>query len=692
MSSGYNGLPAYYVESSDPVTPNVGFSLKGMDPIIAENFVLADNAIGSGGSKVKVNGSAVSNPNFNGTTPSAPAGNTNVTWQSDVSGNVSAYITTPGNVSTAGLVIDNFSNLIFTSRASCGAGVTSPSDSIKDSPIGISDQTLAGGGVVVAVGGLGSPFDTLSYTQMSVRYGDDCAAQQASLTIDRDLTPDSSTGSSGEGLGITVITTLRSGTTDAISETVAFEANFDTAFAGVVNEYDGFRVHECFADGGGTLGTHIAFLGTTSASAFSLNKGLYISSNYGYALDLNPSVACAMGISPICHSTQVGRTTAPTLLDGWYTGTGSPAGSVSANIGSMYSNTTGGIGTSFWVKESGSGNTGWASVLTSDSTLQPIWNNLQNATGALVLANAGNATTFDQTSPVNWTWANTTLATSGAAQASPIINISGQYWTGAASAADTWTIQDVLANGTNGKSTLTFGHSGTTGTQNVVFGTAAPSGSTITFGTGNAVATIGTGAVFSAANSSFVCIGNIAAAASQLFFACGSSSSIFLSTDGGASAGIAFSGNIVSKYKGVSTVSSGIPSEIATVDLTAQAAAINATTLYAVPASAGGLYRVSVYAKVTQAATSSSTLGGSTGLVLTFTDNTDSVAQTVTAQLGTQAGTSAINNAGNATTSVLQGEVLIWAKGSTNIQYAFGYTSSGVTVMQYELHLKAEAM
>ena len=42
MSEGYTGLPAYYAESSDPITPNLLLSLKGMDPIVAENFVLID--------------------------------------------------------------------------------------------------------------------------------------------------------------------------------------------------------------------------------------------------------------------------------------------------------------------------------------------------------------------------------------------------------------------------------------------------------------------------------------------------------------------------------------------------------------------------------------------------------------------------------------------------------------------------
>jgi hypothetical protein len=42
-----------------------------------------------------------------------------------------------------------------------------------------------------------------------------------------------------------------------------------------------------------------------------------------------------------------------------YSGAGTPEGVVTANIGSVYLNTTGGAATSFYVKESGTGNTGW---------------------------------------------------------------------------------------------------------------------------------------------------------------------------------------------------------------------------------------------------------------------------------------------------------------------------------------------
>jgi hypothetical protein len=40
-------------------------------------------------------------------------------------------------------------------------------------------------------------------------------------------------------------------------------------------------------------------------------------------------------------------------------GTGSPEGAVTATVGSLYIRTDGGAGTTFCVKESGTGNTGW---------------------------------------------------------------------------------------------------------------------------------------------------------------------------------------------------------------------------------------------------------------------------------------------------------------------------------------------
>lgn len=156
--------------------------------------------------------------------------------------------------------------------------------------------------------------------------------------------------------------------------------------------------------------------------------------------------------------------------------------------------------------------------------------------------------------------------------------------------------------------------------------------------------------------------------------------------------------NILDKitlFNGVATVGGGVPSEVATVDLTTQGAAISATTLYAVPAGGAGIYRISWVATVTRAATTSSTLGGAAGFQILYTDNDDSVVKTSAAAGAPSAGVNQAysqTNQGNTTASQVSGSIIVNAKASTNIQYQFGYTSSGATTMQYNLHIRLEAL
>ena len=71
----------------------------------------------------------------------------------------------------------------------------------------------------------------------------------------------------------------------------------------------------------------------------------------------------------------------------WRTGTGSPEGAVIAPVGSYYSQSDGGVGTSLWIKETGAGNTGWSPVTTVATTSS--WTNiggvLQPISGTSVL-------------------------------------------------------------------------------------------------------------------------------------------------------------------------------------------------------------------------------------------------------------------------------------------------------------------
>ena len=56
----------------------------------------------------------------------------------------------------------------------------------------------------------------------------------------------------------------------------------------------------------------------------------------------------------------------------WMSGVGTPEGAVGAAIGSMYTNQSGAGGTVLYVKESGTGNTGWVAHATSSSTVSML--------------------------------------------------------------------------------------------------------------------------------------------------------------------------------------------------------------------------------------------------------------------------------------------------------------------------------
>lgn len=114
------------------------------------------------------------------------------------------------------------------------------------------------------------------------------------------------------------------------------------------------------------------------------------------------------------------------------------------------------------------------------------------------------------------------------------------------------------------------------------------------------------------------------------------------------------------------------PASLAHVSLTAQAAAITTTTALTVPATA--LYRLSYRARVTQAATSSSSLT----VTLGWSDN--GVACTSVGAAMT----------GNTTATVQSGSVLARALVGSTVTYAAAYASVGATPMQFSLEIVTE--
>lgn len=122
---------------------------------------------------------------------------------------------------------------------------------------------------------------------------------------------------------------------------------------------------------------------------------------------------------------------------------------------------------------------------------------------------------------------------------------------------------------------------------------------------------------------------------------------------------------------------------VATANQVTQGAALSGQVLYAVPTGKSGLYNVSYYSTVTRAASTSSTLGGATGLKVTCTSPYDSVSKTSNP-------TTPVISAGNTTATMIDGMMPVFCKAGANISYDFGYTSSGGTSMQYDIHLAAK--
>lgn len=78
-----------------------------------------------------------------------------------------------------------------------------------------------------------------------------------------------------------------------------------------------------------------------------------------------------------------------------YKGTGSPEGSVTAGIGSIYQRTDGSTNTTLYIKQSGTGNTGWAPAYTTGSVLTLPAGTATAGTAPLKLTSGTNLTTAE---------------------------------------------------------------------------------------------------------------------------------------------------------------------------------------------------------------------------------------------------------------------------------------------------------
>jgi len=153
------------------------------------------------------------------------------------------------------------------------------------------------------------------------------------------------------------------------------------------------------------------------------------------------------------------------------------------------------------------------------------------------------------------------------------------------------------------------------------------------------------------------------------------------------SAGNIFAKGTIQQYGGFTTVSNGVPVEVAKADATAQTFNIARTLLYAVPATGSGTYRASCYLVVTKA-TTSSTLPS---CAITFTDNDSNTSTSPTITATNTGNTVGTTNSATDPAGQNSGVLTFQAKASTNINYqTIGYASSGATPMQYAFHIKLE--
>ena len=142
---------------------------------------------------------------------------------------------------------------------------------------------------------------------------------------------------------------------------------------------------------------------------------------------------------------------------------------------------------------------------------------------------------------------------------------------------------------------------------------------------------------------------------------------------------------VLGSFGGAATASHGVAVEVFHTDFLNQAAALSAQTVYTVPSNRAGFFRVAWLAKVTQAASSSSVLGGGSAFQVTYQDGIDGTTLTTPS-------TAFSGNAGNVLTTQGSGQVMCYASAGSVVQVNFGYTSSGATPMQYVLHVRIEDM
>ncbi len=148
---------------------------------------------------------------------------------------------------------------------------------------------------------------------------------------------------------------------------------------------------------------------------------------------------------------------------------------------------------------------------------------------------------------------------------------------------------------------------------------------------------------------------------------------------------------LIPKYNNIATVAGGVPAEYAQVNTTGLTANVTASTLYAVPSTGEGMYRVSAYVVETTAGSLSSTLPN-VQIVYTDKDSNTSVTIDATPVLAAAGlGQSDVLTL-NAVGTVSSGVIVIYVKASTTIQYQTVNYASNLAGMTYALRIRLELL
>lgn len=142
---------------------------------------------------------------------------------------------------------------------------------------------------------------------------------------------------------------------------------------------------------------------------------------------------------------------------------------------------------------------------------------------------------------------------------------------------------------------------------------------------------------------------------------------------------------IIVKYNNIPTVGNGVPAIYDVEQATAQTAQKTATTFFTTAAT-DGYYRINWVCTITTAATTSSILGP---FQILYTGATDNTVKTWPSGNINNFNQCATNNTGS---GVVSGCMTVYAKASTNFQFAIGYTSAGGTAMIYDYHITTEKL